>query len=174
MTSSSPQIDVYVLEQFLYDMDKDKNNLIKGKIIGVSSYEGEQVTFQVLLETGALFSYLPIHAFCMDTISTIVNVDQQQTFNLCKSGRIDVFTLDYFNNKIISIFNKKSKWEGFGEYILSIDWVDSNEQLHLIKHSGLLWLRPNHKILIFDNKDDPKKYKTLPSYKKLHQEWKEI
>ena len=46
--------------------------------------------------------------------------------------------------------------------------------LSAIKSDFDILISTSDKILFFDNKDDPEKYKTLPDYKKLHQEWKEI
>lgn len=58
-----PPLDVQVAEEFLYDGDETrKGRLVRGRIFAVSSYRGHLPTFQVLIDGGAVFSYLPAPA----------------------------------------------------------------------------------------------------------------
>ncbi len=137
-----------------------KNVKLKGKefpegphdveIIGVSSYEKEQLTFIVQGKEGWIYTYVPAHYLTLGD-SWIVPL---RTFT-CPSIEFVV------TNPIVK---NASLPEGECEVLFSIDWLDNNEMLHccsLINGGGLL-IYPHRKFVV----------KNSPKIEKMREIWK--
>ena len=63
-------IKAYVFKNFLTDDHNDKINFfIECEIIGLCLYEGEAITFDIVLNDGSIFNYIPPHKIKHDTQS---------------------------------------------------------------------------------------------------------
>lgn len=68
MNTNTPLIKVYVRNAFLFDQGLEEHQLnaptgfTRGLLVGVRSIQGQAYQFHVLLNNGALFCGLPIHA----------------------------------------------------------------------------------------------------------------
>lgn len=122
-----------------------KNVKLKGKefpdgphdveIIGISSYEKEQLTFIIQGKEGWIYTYVPSHYLTLGCDWIIPS----QTFK-CPSIEFVV------TNPIV---NKATLPEGDCEVLFSVDWLDNNEMLHccsLINGGGLL-IYPHRKFI---------------------------
>ncbi len=78
-------ISCQVASSFLF-RDESRTDWVSGRIIAVSSYPGSTPTFKVLLEDGALFSYVPVAAVRTATArGDLVSVKPSTfTFKTCK------------------------------------------------------------------------------------------
>jgi hypothetical protein len=151
------------------DMDESKTSLIHGQIFSISSYKDHSPTVQVLLSDGSVFSYLPLHSL-VSTQEPTENHDFELKdcfYHNCPSNEFVVHEF-YELSGICQVFIKSRNKFYQGMYILTIDWFEDNNMLHLIElDNGAFVMIPSHKIQFG-------KYKStkFPEYKKLRQEWK--
>ena len=173
MNENLPPLGVYVRNKFTHQKeDPDYGKKTWGRLVGVRSLQNQAMQFQVLLETGALFTGLPAHAICFEENSPDRNlIDCQMWDNI--SSEIDVIqyktllympcTLKLHSNEIIK-----------GEYLFTIDHVgemdlsrDPTEwkMFHAIKsEEGNLHLYPQYRIQFLDNALCSKVKNGLPKY----------
>lgn len=143
-------------------LDKPIKSYIKGKqvlgenskeilpceIISLCFYKGEAVTFQVLLEDGEVFSYIPFMAIVHNGVNNLNLTLKQSCFLNAPSTEVSMFT----NNlpKEVSFYEKELKKWYKGEYITTIDFYNDNELLNLIliEEDGVysFILSPYHKM----------------------------
>ncbi len=153
-------IKVLVKESFLYNGDLTKTDLIPAEIVGISSYKNQAITFHVLINGQYLYSDLPITSFCSKQTTAMDLSDL--CYSNCESLPIDVFKLNF---NTVEVKFKNQNIFICGEYILSIDFYEGNDLLHLILlNNGNFCLMPNHKVN-FGNKQQ------LSDYKKNKQTW---
>jgi hypothetical protein len=148
-------IKVFVHESFLYDGDETKTEYVNAEVIGISSYLDQTLTFHVLIDKQYLYSDLPVSAF--STNKRKPRDLKDLCYSNCKSLPIDVFKL---NTDEVMIYFKDHRQYESGRYILSVDFYEGNDLMHLIHlNTGEFCLMPNHKIN-FNNE------KSLTDYKK--------
>lgn len=125
-------------------------------VIGISTYAG-QIPTLIIEYAGAVFYDIGIH--------DLVQPDKTQS---------SIFT-NYLNcpeaNSVIKYIDiMKGKWNLFGkygtfteevEYILTVEWPDANEMVHLLK-GNVYWFWPHHKLM--------RNQKTLPKYPKIKEQ----
>jgi hypothetical protein len=157
-----------VKEEFLYNQKKGHGNFIKGKIFSVSSYKNHALTFQVLLENGGVFSYIPIQA--------IVDIEKYKPdtepltpkdllYHDCHDDEICIHDYPALQGPVQIYFRKKQAWLE-GQYLFTIDWYRGNELLHMLKvENGQFCALPSHKVLFGE------KERVLPLYEKMKQIW---
>lgn len=123
------------------------------KIIGLSSYKGATLTFQILLanEEGILtsiWSDVPLHLIfhsenggegCLDLADL--------AYHNCPDNNIEAVTYNALSDsKCECYFPRLDRWIS-GIYVTTIDWYKGNLTSHLIKlNNGNFALVPNHKI----------------------------
>lgn len=158
-------IKATVLESVLYDMDSTKSAQIPCLIVGVSSYPGHAVTFQIVVEGDSLFSYIPPHLLQIRSPGGhhLWNL-KDLVYHNCPSAEFSVTTLDYLKNKELQIFVKRTATWTKGEYLFTIDWYTGNDVLHcVVLENGQIGFFPQHKMLLTSRQ--------LKPYKKLRREW---
>ncbi len=156
-------INCFVKDDILFN-DDTKTSLSKAKIIGLCLYKDETICFDVLIDDGSIFNYIPLH-------KVVHNINYEQNIELkdlvyhnCKSIDVTINKFDYLKDKKGLAFLKyKSTWVNIKKYYCSVDWINDNDLLNLVKlDNGYFAFLPNHKIK-FDNKDKNfKPYKKLP------------
>lgn len=173
MNENLPPLGVYVRNKFTHQKeDPNYGKKTWGRLVGVRSLQNQAMQFQVLLETGALFTGLPAHAICFEENSPDRNLIDCQMWDSI-SSEIDVIqyktllympcTLKLHSNEIIK-----------GEYLFTIDHVgemdlsrDPTEwkMFHAIKsEEGNLHLYPQYRIQFLDNALCSKVKNGLPKY----------
>lgn len=161
-------LEVQFREKYFFDMDERKKGYVFGKILAFTSYPGHVLTMEVLLDDGAVFSYVPLMA--ISGLGDELSLSETYYFN-CPDGEFFVHELTHLKTKLAWIYDRNKKRGKAGKYILTVDWPDANKQGHLITLSGSLILWPSHKILFRDHEDYPEE-DALPGYEKMHKEWK--
>lgn len=167
MNCSLPILDCCVKKEFLYDMDKSyAGQYEKCKIIGISSYLNETLTFSILTEQDGLYSYIPFHAIKKNKELTGEFELDELVYHNCNSLEIEVFKFEYLGKLTPKCFFKKKNMWMYAEYICSIDFYMGNDLLHIMwLENGQFCAMPSHKI-------NWKGVENLPDYKKIHQTWK--
>lgn len=161
-------IKAYLREDVLYDMDVTKvNNYVACSIIGVSSYPGSVPTFQVVVESESLFSYVPPHLLTTKKkqINNLLWNLSDLVYHNCPSPEFSVTTLDYLTDKKLQVFLRSQKIWIEGTYQFTMDWYLGNDLLHcIVLSNGQFGFFPQHKISL-----DKQEFKP---YQKLRQDWK--
>lgn len=161
-------IRVMVREEFLFDMDaRYEGQLESGTLFALSSYPGHAPTFKILLDNGAIFSYIPVHAL----LNPSLNLPPKKltlndlVYHDCPLPEISIDYFDSLKGNVSVYFKRLGVWID-GDYIFTVDWYTGNDLLHFIAlENGQYALVPSHKVK-FGNSD-----RTFPPYKKLHQQW---
>ena len=162
-------IDTFVKKEYLYNLETGHGEFVKGTIIFINSYPGHQPTFDLLLEDGSVFCYLPVMALS-SCETNMCKEDPLPCLKTCLSENFIMFENKELENKICQVFDEAKKWYSFGSLIVTLEWPNENQLLHLVVlDSGQYAIIENSKILFTDKKV---KVTQLPNVKKLRQEWK--
>jgi len=163
-----PAFNAYVEKKFLFDLDeKYAGQYVPCTVFGASSYPQEALTFQILLEDGSMFSYMPIHALQKKTSERRINLELSDLIYKNNPGQdIEITAFDHLKGEMNCYFKSKNLWLS-GQYICTIDWYKDNEQFHLVELENSQYAAlPNHKVK-FKNTEP-----SFAPYKKLHQTWR--
>lgn len=155
--------DVEVADSILFD-DKTKTTFTKGKVIGISSYPNSVPTFTVLLNTGAVFQYIPPHKIRTKETNSFFEL-KDLVYNNCPKAEFSYHVNRNLKNLPAKVFFKSKNEYRDAKYIGTIDWYTDNISLNImILDSGEVCFIPNHKIL-FNGEE------YFPPYKKLREEF---
>lgn len=181
MNYNLPPIGVFIRNKFTHNKkDPDYNKKTWGRLIGVRSLQNQAMQFQVLLETGALFTGLPAHAICFEEDAPERKLIDCQMWDSISSNIevIQLETLLYMpcNLKLDSGETIK------GEYLFTIDHVGSKDlsrdpsewkMFHAIKsEEGNFHLYPQYRLQFLDNALCPDSNKKLPKYQYNETIWR--
>jgi hypothetical protein len=156
-------IACFVRESVLFDGDLSKNALLPCEIVTVSSYKGDAITFNILLENGAMFSYVPIHMLMMREGGSFDLPDL--CYINCPSYQFSLHVFSVLLNKPVSAYFKRTKDWKSARYLWSIDWYTENELLHfLLLDSGQFAFLPSHKVKFSSDT-------TLNPYREMTSRW---
>lgn len=162
-----PPIQTHVRAEYLYGMDPARaGELRRCTVFSISSYVGQAPTFQILLEDGALFSYLPPDALIDPDKRTDPSLDLGElVYHDCKHVEISVHDVTALRGPVLAYFKKRDLWMK-GEYRFTVDWYTGNEMLHCVAlANGQLALLPNHKLKFGEHEPG------FEPYKKIRREW---
>lgn len=161
-----PPQRVTVDARFLYDGDPAyAGSSERGTAFAVSSYPGDALTLQVLLDNGALFSYLPLHAVAHMPLREPTLELSDLVYANCPGDTIEVTRYPFLDGNVNAYLRRRKEWIG-GSYVCTIDWPKDNEQFHLLAlENGQYAALPNHKVKF---KNGPRE---MPPYRKLHATW---
>lgn len=170
-----PPLRVSVRAEFLHDMDPSRRGeFVPGRAFTVSSYPESMPTFQVLLDNGSVFSYLPVHALVSmascaseDAASGALDLPAEDLcYHACRSGNVCVHRYRELDGPLQAYFRRSDRWVK-GQYVLTLEWYEGNDLLHLCAlEQGQYAFLPQHKITF--GLGAPRE---LPPYRKLHAEW---
>lgn len=159
---------VCLRREYLYDMQIGlKEIVVEAHVICVSSYRGNAITFDLKIDSnGAIFSYLPPNSFFdlnfEEASLSIPSFSSSGCIN-CPDENLHV---SYWNLGEVTGYWPDKNVTVTGRYILTMDWPDANELIHMFAaKDGNFYFRPNHKLLISGAPSE------LPDYRKLHREW---
>lgn len=160
-------INAWVEEKVLYNEDPNITSWAPCKIFACSIYKDNTITFEILLDNGAVFSYVPPHR--LSTINPNNNSIKLGLSDLvyCNvpNGYISIVSYDALKGKCWAYFKSIDQWLT-AQYLTTIDWYTDNLLVHLISlENGQLACLPSHKILFSDT------FGKLPNYKKLKIKW---
>jgi hypothetical protein len=162
-----PPIETQVRAEYLYGMDPARVGEVRPcKVFAVSSYTGSTPTFQILLEDGAVFSYLPPNALVDPGKRKEPELELADlVYHDCKSTPITVQVFDALRGRMLAYFKRRDLWLG-GEYVATIDWFTTNELMHVLAlDNGQYALLPSHKVKFGDHAPG------FEPYRKIRREW---
>ena len=169
MHAQIPPIRTQVRAEYLYNMDPARVGELRAcTAFTVSSYVGSAPTFQILLDDGAVFSYVPPnalvytpHAHSRDPVLPL----DELVYHDCKSVDIAVQAFAALRGPVLAYFKKRDLWMA-GSYLFTIDWYTGNEMLHCVSlANGQYALLPSHKLKFGDHPPG------FEPYKKIRREW---
>lgn len=120
MLRNIPAASVYVRNEFLYDQQKGHGEYTQGWIFAVRSVKGLALQFFCLLETGAMFTGLPIHAFSTNKKGSSKPLGVHQMWDNL-SNDIDVVQLDFIKGMGCKVI-LRDKTVAEGSYLFTIDY----------------------------------------------------
>lgn len=181
MNISLPPIGVYVRNSFTHNEDDPEYaNKTWGRLIGARSLQNQAIQFQVLLETGALFTGLPAHAICFEKEAPDRELIDCQMWDSISSDieMVQFDTLLYMPCTLMLHSGEIIK----GEYLFTIDHVGTKDlsrdptewkMFHVIKsEEGNLHLYPQYRIQFLDDALCSKAEEGLPKYQFNEKIWR--
>jgi hypothetical protein len=169
---SIPEFKCLVRAEFLYNLTKGHGSHVPAIIFGVKSPEGKALQFSALLNTGSIFSGLPIHAFITSPPQQELPLDQLQLWD-CLSDCVSVEAFGLLEGKIITV-TLKNRTTIEGTYLMTFSWSNSfwsedpteDKMMHLIALSnGQFAIQPNNRIRVYDQSFVPREIKrSTPDY----------
>jgi hypothetical protein len=161
-----PPFTTHVRAEFLYNMDPAKvGELRRCTVFTVSSYTGSAPTFQILLEDGAVFSYVPPHALVNPPVAEPQLELADLVYHDAKSVEVAVQAFDVLRGPVLAYFKRRDLWLA-GSYLFTIDWYTGNEMLHVVVlANGQYALLPSHKLKFGDHPPG------FEPYKKIRNSW---
>lgn len=169
-----PPLPCYVRAEYLYDMDPAKvGSYVPGCAFAVSSYPGSVPTFQVMLDDGSVFSYLPPHALVDLPLwkqaqeDSIEPVDAAHlAYHNCPSGDFCLHSFKALRGDVQAYFKNTGRWLS-ARYLSTLDWYEGNDLLHLVAlENGQYAFLPQHKLKFGADAE-----LSLPPFKKLRAAW---
>jgi hypothetical protein len=155
-----PPLGVYVRNEFTHKKDsKSYNGKTFGRLIGARSLSNQAMQFQVLLETGALFTGLPANAICFEEDAPDRELIDCQMWDTISSD----IELIQFKTLLYMPCTVKLKSEEIieGEYLFSIDHIGDQDlsrdptewkMFHAIKSKeGNFHIYPQYRIKFLDD-----------------------
>jgi hypothetical protein len=162
-----PPIRARVRAEHLYGLDPSRVGQLRDcTVFSISSYAGSAPTFQILLDDGAVFTYLPPSALLVGEATGALHELADLVYHDCKSTQICVHVFDVLRGPVLAYLKRKDLWIP-GTYLFSVDWYTTNEMLHGVAlANGQLALLPSHKIKFGEHPPG------FEPYKKIRREWK--
>jgi hypothetical protein len=153
-----PYVPVYVRDEFLHDLQSGHGNFTFGYAFAFCAVPARVPSFQVILETGAQWARLPIHALCMKEKAEALPLSELVWWD-CFEYTFEVLRLPMLESMRCKLRSTTGK-EYTGTYLMTVDWhgegfshiPDQHKNHHIIAlESGQLAAYPNNKIIW----DDP-------------------
>lgn len=153
-----PPIQVFVWNKFLHDNDSNYEGKTECHLMAVRARQNQALQFSVLLETGALFTGLPVNAitFRPDCVNPILTLQDSQMWD-CISDDIEVFCIESLRYAECKVLGDQLAVSGI--YLFTVDFVGEGysrhpthwKQLHAVQTlSGDLLLYPQYRIIFLD------------------------
>jgi hypothetical protein len=156
MLQSVPRLKVFVRKDFLSKEPEDAVFYEKAYLVSIHARPNEPFLFSVHLQSGALFSGLPVHALSLKEID-LKNKDLVEPTKLgywgALSDEIQTIQISYLKNYLVRYQNHS------GFYLFSIEptlggYTEDPEQyklMHVIAfQTGQIGIYPNNDLLFID------------------------
>jgi hypothetical protein len=141
-------------------------SLVPCTVFAVSSYAGSTPTLKILLEDGAVFSYLPPDAL----VDPAKRRDPQLAltdlvYHNCPSEDVCVHAFEALSGPVLAYLKHHDLWMP-GEYRFTVDWYLGNDLLHFVAlENGQFAFLPHHKLKF--KRGDP----GFEPYRKIRRTW---
>lgn len=149
--SLSKPIAAYLDSAFVLDTPHEP--FLKCKVVGVGLYPNEAPTFDLIIDDGALFHYVPATKVFYRTVHQTQKDLHDLVYDNCPDDlRVGVNHLPYLENAhILAFFKHRSEWLEVEKYVFTLDWIYGNLLMHLLIVDGYFAFLPNHKIKVNNN-----------------------
>lgn len=182
-----PHFECFVREEFLRNFENGYGLYSPCVVIGATSIPGHALLFTILLQNGAVYGRLPIHAF-IHHLKSPPDRGLLSTYQWwdCPSEKISVITYDFLRDCRVEFKRRNDNKTHAGTYMYTFDWWGTAlaEQggktgwkcAHLIKaDTGDYVLMPNNKIAWEENSFadtfDWDKPSDIPPYRAQTTKW---
>lgn len=175
INANIPSFKCKLRKEFLHGFLDYQNQYENCTVFSVSSHCGQALLFNVLIDGGAAWECLPLHAFCWDEHAPKWMLEYHQPYD-CFSNDIGVVEFDYLKNIPVLVRIGQEFYDGI--YMFTVDWANYPDEetykkknmLHVIKlNNGLFVAQPNNRILW--NHPDTYLDKSKREYKPLSESW---
>ena len=134
-----PATYAQIRREFLYDLQDHHGEVEDCIIFGLASIAGRALLFHAIMENGAIFYRLPIHAFLqrgykIDEVPR-ARLDELELWN-CFSYYPAVTTFDILGGQSGKYLGKDKKWYK-GHYLFTIDFADPESNIVDTDHSEI-------------------------------------
>ncbi len=143
-----PPLRAHVKKEFLYGMDPaHAGSFVPCTIFAVSAYAGSTPTLKILIQDGAVFSYLPADALVDPARKKEPTLSLAELcYHNCPSEDIVVHAFAALAGPVLAYVKQRDLWIG-GEYHFTIDWYLGNDLLHFVSlENGQFAFLPHHKL----------------------------
>lgn len=171
--------DAFVNDFYLMDESIANGSNISAKVVAMAAYQEFSLCFHVLVQGNYLYSDLPITSLLprdcepivVDLGTGIQFEDNPKVYDLigpnCPTNSIETFVIPYLKELPVTAYSKNKQPMYFnGQYMFSVDFIDGNELVHIIKFNDYFGVFPNHKCTFNSEVHD------LPKLKKNRAMWK--
>lgn len=161
-------ISGFVDRKLLFGLDPDMSGILPCQIFSLATYPQEALTFQILLQDGSLFSYVPLHLLYHKPPETQSLLELSDLlYHNCPDSVLCIHRFEWLNQDRVNCFFKHRQLWLSGDYLLTVDWYGGNDLLHLIRlQNGQFALLPSHKVKFLNGEPQ------FQPFKKLHATWK--
>jgi len=154
LNANVPFIQAYIRKEFLYNLEKHFNEFVSCMIFGVNSLPNRALGFHAMIDNGAIFWRLPIHAFVWKLNAPYISINDAQLWDNI-SIDISVTEFNFLKHRDGSI-KLRSGQIITGEYLFTIDYAtgfyaespNEHKCSHILKlEDGNFAAMPNNRIL---------------------------
>lgn len=147
----------YVRSEFLYSLKEGFGYFTPGAVFAVSSYPGETIKFQVMIDDKILFSNVPVCALANSKTAPKI-LEEDCVYDVCPPGDIIVNQYEYLVSvEHCAVWERDGTLWRKGIYVFTVEWIDTRTQYHLIElEDGNYVFWPNDRITWGD--DVPEKF----------------
>ena len=168
--STPSPIRCLLRKEYLFNRKSGHGEFVAIQIIGVSSYKGEVLSFDILVEeNGGLFHYIPPTAIAFREDAPEYPLSDLAYEN-CPGEDIAVFELSALKEEKLTLHPSKAEQleKIRGQYLFTVDWPADNILHHVVRlENACIAIYPSHKILFGSAGFDSE----LPKWKKLRYDW---
>lgn len=125
VNANLPPFECLIRNEFLFNQEKGHRDFSKGWVIAIRSIKGFGLQFYVLLESGAIFSGLPLHALTFDKEAPVWDLGIHQLWDSL-SYDISVIQIDFIKNMTCEVLLKNKIVEQ-GYYMFTVDFAHPGE-----------------------------------------------
>lgn len=163
-----PHLNLSVKKSLVHGGDsRFDGEFLACRAFAFSSYPGSAPTFQILLNDGAVFSYVPPSGLVdLEKRNDVELALADLVYHNCADGDVAVSVFGALAGPVLCFFKHRDLWMD-GEYRFTVDWYRGNDLLHCITlANGQVAFLPSHKIKFGGGEPG------FRPYKKLRNEWR--
>lgn len=163
LNASIPPIECYVRCGFMRDHKDMQDSILPCVAFAVSSIPGRVPCFHILMEDGAIWWRMPIHALITRKDAPIVRLQDLVLWD-CFSYHVAVIQFPFLQNLSVKYRESSGNWQ-WGRYLFTIDWAagagepsdpfgfaespGNHKCGHIIERTdGNLACQPNNRLLV--------------------------
>jgi hypothetical protein len=186
--SSLPPYKVWIKESALYDGDCSKTELLPAVLCSIRVIEGENFSFQVLLQNGVLRDKVNVSEIFHTPIPTIDYPHDVLQLWDCFSYHFTLVHINYLCGSRVDVY-LKNREIATGTYVFTVNWA--NSQIHtnvdltlaedpaehksahfIMLDSGQFAIQPNNRLRFYEPSFVTKEFPEKPDYKVNTRIWK--
>lgn len=178
--ANTPAIPCYIRNSFLLPVEHPKYlGVTEAYMLSMRCLYGQAPQFNILLDTGAIFTGLPTHSICFRKDSLPIELPEAQLYDAVGSD-IEVFVMETLQYAKCTVKCTSGQIRQ-GKYLFTLDFVGNTglsrdpynwKQMHCIESScGNLLIYPQYRVKILDMALAPRCEENLPPYQANEKHW---